>query len=737
MLAVLALPVGALAVPGYLHHEGLILEYDGLPMEGQVLLRLSLYEQEDGGEALWREEHEVLLIGGYYHLRLGEQQGLGGLVDEGPLYLGISVDGAPELAPRHPLGTVAYAFVADNAVGDITPRSIVVAGHTVIDESGTWVGPGVDAARLDGLHRSQLLQLAHEDAPSQVLALLVEADGPGSGLNADLLDGLDGTKFLRVDQDTGTQGNLGVAGTLRAAEVLVDPGGRIGVGIDVPVAEVDIDGLLRLRPRDDEPEEPASGMVYFDAATGTFRGFDGERWITFGGGGGDGDDDVQGNVDPAALEEAILADAPSAYWPLDERGGSTAFDRSGFGRHGTYQGQVRLGLAGQAGLAVDCAAAGYVATSVNLSDLMGSQSGTVTAVVKLPDNLVDFGVDYPGHIPRHVWSTWAWYQGVSVGTFGGVAGVHFWNFYTGSNDHRVHVAAEAGAWVHLAWVKRDGRFLGYVNGEEHSVAAAQAMDSMGLFNIGRRHQGQTYPPTYPSLIQHVATFPTGLSAERIRAQADAAGVTSALGGDENHPAVTCKGIKDADPEAESGWFWIRPADATYRVWCDMETVGGGWTRVGRLRNQAAGWCQGNPGGGFDLQANPELAAGKIRDSEVQAILRAPGAVPELMFYTGVGGRGNFMRHLLLDPSHWVTSSRNGRRDGAYCTAWTCGDGSADNTACGGEGDGCPVVGRGRGGNAKKLYIDAHWGRHAAGVHSGGGFCGLDNRAYYNADVYVR
>ena len=39
----------------------------------------------------------------------------------------------------------------------------------------------------------------------------------------------------------------------------------------------------------------------------------------------------------SAIERQILLDSPIGYWPLDETSGSTAKDRSGNGRDGTYQ----------------------------------------------------------------------------------------------------------------------------------------------------------------------------------------------------------------------------------------------------------------------------------------------------------------------------------------------------------------------------------------------------------------
>ncbi len=136
-------------------------------------------------------------------------------------YLGVSVDGA-ELLPRVQLASVPYALQAQNAVGDIHPRSISVGGQQVIDENGNWVGPqvpgafdgigyntpqealnaikevdgansGLDADLLDGFDSAAFLQNG-----GQVLALVLAADGAGSGLDADTLDGHDSGAFVRT-----------------------------------------------------------------------------------------------------------------------------------------------------------------------------------------------------------------------------------------------------------------------------------------------------------------------------------------------------------------------------------------------------------------------------------------------------------------------------------------------------------------------------------------------------------
>ena len=144
MLAVLLLVASptALAVPLVLHHEGLILEEDGLPLEDDsVSIRFTLYDASANGAVLWFEDHTVVAMAGYYRVTFGEQRSLATALAADGAWLGISIEGAPELRPRHALGAVPYAFVAGNAVGDLTPNSVTVGGRLVVDGSGNWVGP--------------------------------------------------------------------------------------------------------------------------------------------------------------------------------------------------------------------------------------------------------------------------------------------------------------------------------------------------------------------------------------------------------------------------------------------------------------------------------------------------------------------------------------------------------------------------------------------------------------------
>ena len=140
-LALCLLPGVAGAVPTTLTHEGLLLDDEGLPMDGEHEFVFSLYDAAEDGETLWSEQHTMVLVAGYYRVLLGERNGLDGVFDGSSLFLGISVDAGPDLQPLHPMASVPYAVVAGTAEG------LTVAGRTLVDRDGDIAGL-VDLRRL-------------------------------------------------------------------------------------------------------------------------------------------------------------------------------------------------------------------------------------------------------------------------------------------------------------------------------------------------------------------------------------------------------------------------------------------------------------------------------------------------------------------------------------------------------------------------------------------------------------
>lgn len=137
-------PLSAQArVPASLPFQGRLLLQAGGDADGVRAMGFALYATPAGGSALWSESHAAVAVqGGMFHVELGSVAAFpAGLFDTGAtLFLGVRVDADAEMAPRISMTAQAYAKVAENAIGDIAPRSVSVAGRLVIDSAARWVG---------------------------------------------------------------------------------------------------------------------------------------------------------------------------------------------------------------------------------------------------------------------------------------------------------------------------------------------------------------------------------------------------------------------------------------------------------------------------------------------------------------------------------------------------------------------------------------------------------------------
>ncbi len=130
------------SIPKVLSIQGIVLDKQGQRINGVVTIRFRLYNAPMDGKSLWSEEHSIALDAGMYVALLGQKQPLPlDAFDGSILYIGIKVDKDDEISPRLPLVSVPYAWVSNNVVGHISPKSISIPGvGTVIDEKGNWVG---------------------------------------------------------------------------------------------------------------------------------------------------------------------------------------------------------------------------------------------------------------------------------------------------------------------------------------------------------------------------------------------------------------------------------------------------------------------------------------------------------------------------------------------------------------------------------------------------------------------
>ena len=242
-------------VPSQVHQEGVLLDNAGNAIAGPVNLRFQLFAGAAGGAAAWTETYNnTVLVEGYYSLLLGTQTPLTPAVVQASRYLQITVNGT-DLLPRTQFVSVPFALVTASLYGGpVVAQNVAIlvngVSTPVIDATGRWVGNPTGlvgpvgpagpagAAGVAGIQGPQgpvgpvgpagaqgIQGLAgpvgpqgvagpagaagaagaaglngSPDTPAQVMAKLIQVDGAGSTLDADVLDGLNSTAFLRKDR---------------------------------------------------------------------------------------------------------------------------------------------------------------------------------------------------------------------------------------------------------------------------------------------------------------------------------------------------------------------------------------------------------------------------------------------------------------------------------------------------------------------------------------------------------
>lgn len=145
--ALLTIPAAA-QVPHLLSFQGTLADSTGAPVTGTPSIEFLLWDSATGGMVLWREFHgSIQVTDGYFAVILGHITPVTPDLFTGTdHYLQIVVSGIV-VDPRQRIASNVFALVAENAVGDITPQSVAIAGvGPVIDSGGHWVGPTPAAA---------------------------------------------------------------------------------------------------------------------------------------------------------------------------------------------------------------------------------------------------------------------------------------------------------------------------------------------------------------------------------------------------------------------------------------------------------------------------------------------------------------------------------------------------------------------------------------------------------------
>ena len=127
----------------HMSYQGVLKDDAGdVVSDGTYAITFRLYETDSGGTALWTEPQSVSVEGGIMNVLLGSVTSLTALSWEDPYWLGISVEGEAELAPRSELTTVAYAAHAGFADTAGEDADWVISGDDMYSGVSGGVGIG-------------------------------------------------------------------------------------------------------------------------------------------------------------------------------------------------------------------------------------------------------------------------------------------------------------------------------------------------------------------------------------------------------------------------------------------------------------------------------------------------------------------------------------------------------------------------------------------------------------------
>lgn len=150
LAASLALTAPASAeVPTILPVQGVLLSDMGYPInaDGGLPMSFRIYAAPTGGAPLHQELQVVPVVDGRFLVYLGDAAPFDfDILEAGDAWIGISVDGGPEMTPRIEIGTVAYAAWAANA--NAVEWSQIRNRPPGLDAGGTTytAGPGIRIA---------------------------------------------------------------------------------------------------------------------------------------------------------------------------------------------------------------------------------------------------------------------------------------------------------------------------------------------------------------------------------------------------------------------------------------------------------------------------------------------------------------------------------------------------------------------------------------------------------------
>ena len=283
---VLALAAASAAqVPRKISYQGILKGAGGVVApEGDYSLAFSLYVASSGGTPVWSETQVVHVTAGILDATLGAVTPLAIPFDR-EYWLGIAVDGGPEMSPRTLLTAAPYAICAEEVTGsaNLFPSSGSVGIGTTI--------PGAELHVLSDVNGVASIQIQNPNTGANSVERLDFTDENGEVCGIAVFDDDHVSYPSRMNIFNNRPGGSMhlIAG---GGGVSIADDGKVGVDRSAPLERLDVDGAIRLGSTSDTN----AGTIRW---TGTdFEGCDGSTWHSLTGGSG-------GELPPGAANQTL------------------------------------------------------------------------------------------------------------------------------------------------------------------------------------------------------------------------------------------------------------------------------------------------------------------------------------------------------------------------------------------------------------------------------------------------
>ena len=144
-----------------LSYQGHLADAARQPVNASYPMVFKLYADREGGDALWTEAYDSIeVLDGVFTVELGSVTAFGeDLARNATLFLGVSVNSAPEMSPRLKVSSTLRARWAAHAKDvrgeDIHPATVSIGETEVINAQGQWVGDPTGLRGSQGVDGAQ------------------------------------------------------------------------------------------------------------------------------------------------------------------------------------------------------------------------------------------------------------------------------------------------------------------------------------------------------------------------------------------------------------------------------------------------------------------------------------------------------------------------------------------------------------------------------------------------------